>query len=196
MTQSTRCTATKIATLLGRGASAASIASLLFASSCASTPMFAGRKARREAALAAKRPDAQPITDVATGKALPSYADRLEAAKQSQKPVVATSESGVEHAVVGERHLAAKIERLSHEEPAADEGKAKVASSTDRPWAPDLNGFPAVPILNDAAIAAQFCPPTSSVPSYCPPCGTNAAPAMPAVVCANLTRALGRCSLT
>ncbi len=176
-----RLTAKTVTRILGRGAGIASVASLLFASSCASSPMFAGRKARREAALAAKRADAEPLTDAATGKQLPSYADRLEAAKKAQQPGAATGPSGVEQAVVGEQHLVAKIERLSHEEPAREAGAAVVASPTDRPWASDLNGFPAVPPLNDAAIAAQFCPPKSSVPAYCPPCGPDAT----AVACAS-----------
>ncbi|HVJ69454.1 MAG TPA: hypothetical protein VM510_15870, partial [Caulifigura sp.] len=83
-----------------------------------------------------------------------------------------------EQAVVGERHLAAKIERLSHEEPAA-ETKTTFAATTDRPWAPDLNGTPTVPPLNDAVIAAQMCPPRSVIRDACPPCQPTAA--MPVV---------------
>jgi uncharacterized repeat protein (TIGR01451 family) len=175
MLQPNRRSSNAIATSLGRGATAASVASLLFASSCASTNMFAGRKARRDAAIAAK-----PLTDAATGKPLPSYADRLEAAKQAQKPATPGADSQVEHAVGGEQHLAAKIERLSHEVPAGEAAQVgvapvPVAATTDRPWAPDLNGFPTVAPLNEAAIAAQFCPPGGSVPTYCPPCGDRAA---------------------
>ncbi len=168
MTTHSSSTTVSVAALLGRGATVASVASLLFASSCASTPtLFAGRKARQEAALAKKNPAALPLTDAATGKAIPSYADRLEAAKQAQKSIPKPGEPDVQQAVVGEQHLAARIERLSHEEPAS--ARVATAASTDRPWAPDLNGFPTVAPLNDAAIAAQMCPPRSVLSNSCPP---------------------------
>jgi len=174
MTQSSRSTAAIVATVLARSAGVASVASLLFASSCASTPMFAGRKA--------KRPETMPLTDVATGKALPSYADRLEAAKQAQKEIPAPGEATVQHAVVGQQHLASRVEQMSHEQPAVE--PVRVAATTDRPWAPDLNGLPTVAPLNEAAIAAQFCPPRSILNESCPPAGPDAglpviAPARP-----------------
>ncbi|QDT56907.1 hypothetical protein Pan44_49690 [Caulifigura coniformis] len=174
MPHSSRSTAAIVATVLARSAGVASVASLLFASSCASTPMFAGRKA--------KRPDTMPLTDVATGKALPSYADRLEAAKQAQKQIPAAGEAKVQQAVVDEQHLASRVEQMSHEQPAVE--PVRVAATTDRPWAPDLNGQPTVAPLNDAAIVAQLCPPRSILADSCPPCGSNAglpviAPATP-----------------
>jgi uncharacterized repeat protein (TIGR01451 family) len=116
--------------------------------------MFASRKA--------KRPDTMPLTDAATGKAIPSYADRLEAAKEAQKAIPKPGDTAVEHAVVGEQHLAAKIEQMSHEEPAGA-ASTKVAATTDRPWAPDLNGQPTVAPMNGAVIAAQVCPPKSAL---------------------------------
>jgi len=133
--------------------------------------MFAGKKSGR--------PDTMALTDAGTGKAIPSYADRLEAAKQAQKSVPKPGEATVEQAVVGERHLAAKIERLSHEEVAADEAPVKVAATTDRPWAPDLNGQPTVPPLNSALISAQVCPPRSALnQNSCPPCEVAGLPVM------------------
>lgn len=177
MTQSSRSTGKVLATVLTRGVSAASIASLLFASSCASTPTFLSRKS--------KRPDTMPLTDAATGKTLPSYADRLEAAKEAQKSIPRPGEATVEHAVVGEQHLAAKIEQMSHEEPAG-EAATKVAATTDRPWAPDLNGQPTVPPLNDAVITAQLCPPRSALTNDCPPVAELAG--TPAAACCGKPR--------
>jgi uncharacterized repeat protein (TIGR01451 family) len=171
-----RIQAMALAPWLSRGVCAASAASLLFASSCASMPSFASRKSKKDAALAS-RPDAQPLKDAATGNAIPSYAERLEAAKKAQTTPPTAGEPKVEHAVVGEQHLVAKVDQISHEQPAVE---PKPTATTDRPWAPDLNGFPTVAPLNDAAIVAQMCPPGGSVPSYCPPCESSALPVVTA----------------
>ncbi|HVJ66970.1 MAG TPA: hypothetical protein VM510_03240 [Caulifigura sp.] len=181
MTSHNRSKADQIAQLLARGATAASVASLLFASSCASTPLLMSRKARKEAAIAKKNPNAIPLTDASTGKPSPSYADRLEAAKQAQKSIPKPGEPGVQQAVVGEQHLAAaRIEQMSHEEP-AKEGSAQFAATTDRPWAPDLNGQPTVAPLNDALVVAQMFPPQSALCRDCPP----AQPVAAAAACGN-----------
>ena len=102
MTHSSRSTGKVLATVLTRGVSAASIASLLFASSCASTPSFLSRKS--------KRPDTMPLTEAGTGKAIPSYADRLEAAKEAQKSIPKPGESQVEHAALLTQLLVVALE--------------------------------------------------------------------------------------
>lgn len=169
----------------------AGLAALMLASSCATTSKLAWRRKSSDADSVAKSTDHLPgRPDIKTAKdAPPSYAEKLERAKQAQNAKSPAVDREIQHAVVEPHDLHQTIQPLAFaeaaptaEEPtevatAAAEPVPAVPAQVERPWAPDLNA-PAVKPINDAAIADAVCPvvPRVMVPAECnggcqmPPC--------------------------
>jgi uncharacterized repeat protein (TIGR01451 family) len=155
-----------------RIAGVAGLAAMMFASSCASTQKLTWRRKAPEADSVAQSTDHLPgRPDIKTAKdAPPSFAEKLERAKEAQKAKSPAIDREIQHAVVEPEDLGQAIQPLAYVEPAAataDES-AEIASasvvptppappSVARPWAPDLDS-PAVTPINDAAIADAVCP--------------------------------------
>jgi uncharacterized repeat protein (TIGR01451 family) len=156
---------------LSRVAGTAGLSVLMLASSCASTPKLGWRRNSSEADSVAKSTEHLPgRPDITTAKdAPPSYAEKLERAKQAQTSKSPAVDREIQHAVVEPGDLNETIQPLGFAEAASTaERPAEFPTAeadpdpeppapVERPWAPDIES-PVIAPINDAAIADAVCP--------------------------------------
>lgn len=145
---------------LTRLAGSASLAALMLASSCASTPNFlSGRRTRPQSGLAKTQDHLPGRPEISAAAGSPGATqDQAEPLRPTAK---AAGDRAVQHAVVGQEHLKGTIQPLSHEtveaNPSLPATDRTAQAESGRAWAPDIE-TPARRPLNDAAIAAAAFP--------------------------------------